>query len=611
MAGSAGAQKWGIGWHGENVAVIAVCVAAVVYVCALLVLNYRSDRQLQDTALQKLSSETEKLADSVGYFFEERKDDLLNLGLSREVAVFFENRDLGMSKQYGLNLSLPPIADRFKALMERKKFAGKPVYIRVALIDKSGEVLADTAAGLHQSTRLPQFLDPAQEQGAIKFMRGSREPLTTLAYYFKGLYAGQLVAWLAPETLAAQLPGSADREKEATWLSARDEGRHRIIAPQNLHETFSPGFDVSGIGLPEPGSVTRFTAPDPRGENEAWLCTAAPVRGSPCRIIRAVQAESGFGRFTSRWYFAGMASLAVVILCGAVFSFMLSLRARLLQVRLEESLRREAEIQDKERALSQANRELTSEIAIRESIREELMNSHAQLEQRVEERTAELQHSLQEKNVLIREVHHRVKNNLQVITSLLNLQAYQTRNAEVIDSLENTKNRVYSMAMLHESLYLSDNLARIKLSDYIERLASHLTNTMESTAGIKIKSGISEIYLQIEQAVPCGLMINELVTNAMKHAFPGSRTGSITLSFGVRTDGRIGISISDDGIGLPPDMDIRTTGSLGLKLVHMLINQLGGELHIRRQSGTEFHIMFQANQRSCGVFKNPDEGNTA
>ncbi len=595
MARNIDVRKRTIRWYGGNLAVFAVGIAAVVYVCALLAMNYRSDRQLRDTAIQKLRTETDKLAESVGYFFEERKDDLINLGMSREVAVFFENRALGMSMKYGLSLSLPPIAERFSGLMERKKFAGEPVYIRIALIDKSGEFLVDSAAERPDPQLRPQYLDSSMRDGQIRFMSGDRELVAPFSYYFKGSYAGQLVAWLNPGILGAQLLGSTEKGKDVTWLTVPDAGGPKIIAPQHLAATFHKGFDPSAIGMPGLGATKLFTAPDAQGKNRDWLCIVAAVRGSNFRIVRAVQVESTFGLFMSQWHLAGMASLAVVILCGVVFTFTLNLKSQLLQARLEESLRRETEIQDKERALCEVNRELTSEIAIGEVLSTELKNSHMQLEQRVDERTAELQNSLQEKNVLLREVHHRVKNNLQVISSLLNLQSLQTKDDEAIAVLKKTKDRVYSMAMLHEALCISDNLARIKLSDYIERLSSHLINSMGSSASnIEIKSRVSEIHLQIEQAMPCGLIINELITNAIKHAFPEGRSGRIMIAVGVQADGRIGMTISDDGVGLPPNLNIQTVSSLGLKLVSMLTKQLGGELVVPQNSGTEFQIAFCA-----------------
>lgn len=583
------------GLFGGNFAIIAVGIAAVAYVGVLLVLNYRSDSQLRVTTIQKLRTETETLAESMGYFFEERKNDLINLGISREVAVFFENRDLGMSVEYGLNLSLPPIAEGFKRLMKRKKFAGEPVYIRMALIDKSGKLLVDSAAEQPDPQLMPQYIDTTIRDGQVQFRSGGSEPVVSLAYYFKGFYAGQLVAWLRPKVIDVQLLGGTVKGKDVIWLTEPAAAGSKILAPQHLATTFHKNFNLSSISLPKPKTIMRFTAPNAQGESTDWLCIVAAVRGNNVRIVRIIQAENEFESFTSRWHLAGMATLAVMILCGAVFVFALNIRSKLLHVRLEESLHRESEIQSKERELSKANEKLTSEIAIRKALSEKLAHSHVELEQRVEKRTAELQHSLQEKNMLIREVHHRVKNNLQVMSSLLNLQSLQTKNAEVVDVLQKTKNRVYSMAMLHEALYLSENLARIKLPDYIERLTSHLMNSMEnSNSNIVIKRCIAEIYLQIEQALPCGLIINELITNAMKHAFPADRPGCIMLIIEVQADGSISMVISDDGVGLPPDFDIQTINSLGLKLVHMLTNQLGGELIIRQHNGTKFQITFSA-----------------
>ena len=201
--------------------------------------------------------------------------------------------------------------------------------------------------------------------------------------------------------------------------------------------------------------------------------------------------------------------------------------------------------------------------------------------------------SLEEKTVLLKEVHHRVKNNLQIISSLLNLQAARIQDAQIAAALQQTRNRVHAMALLHESLYRSENLARVNFPGYVEDLCAHLARSFgpELAARIKLDCRIAPALLDLDQTVPCGLMINELVFNALKYAFPGQRAGRIRVEFQVEA-GQARLIVADDGIGLPPELEVSQTKSLGLRLVTLLAGQLLGAVEIRRAAGTSFQITF-------------------
>jgi PAS domain S-box-containing protein len=205
-----------------------------------------------------------------------------------------------------------------------------------------------------------------------------------------------------------------------------------------------------------------------------------------------------------------------------------------------------------------------------------------------------LRASLEEKTILLKEVHHRVKNNLQIISSLLNLQAERTRtrNPEVLDTLRDTQNRVRSMALLHENLYRSSSLARISLPQYVESLCVQLWRSVGPAAPIELDRQVDAVSLSLDQAVPCGLIVNELVSNALKHAFPDGRSGRVRVRAQARTEGEISLIVADDGVGLPPGRDPRCAETLGLQLVFMLVAQLQGEVDIAREGGTEFRIVF-------------------
>jgi two-component sensor histidine kinase len=251
---------------------------------------------------------------------------------------------------------------------------------------------------------------------------------------------------------------------------------------------------------------------------------------------------------------------------------------------------------------------------------EELRRLNEQLEDRVEERTLELAQanqslqieieereraeqqirvSLKEKEMLLQEIHHRVKNNLQVISSLLNLQAGYIESEEIQAVFRDSQNRVRSMALVHEKLYRSTDLARVDLAEYIRNLATFLFGSYQAAAGrIALEVQADKVLLGIDAAVPCGLILNELISNTLKHAFPDGRSGQIWVELGQDDNRQVTLVVADNGIGLPPDFDILETDSLGMQLVDTLIEQLDGTLEIQSQAGTQFTITFPLSSES-------------
>jgi two-component system, sensor histidine kinase PdtaS len=206
-----------------------------------------------------------------------------------------------------------------------------------------------------------------------------------------------------------------------------------------------------------------------------------------------------------------------------------------------------------------------------------------------------LRASLAEKTALLKEVHHRVKNNLQIVISLLNLQAGQTQDRQALDTLMDTQNRVRSMALLHETLYRSGDLARINLTGYVDDLCAHLLRSFGSEAArIQLETRVTGVDLNLDQAVPCGLIINELVSNALKHAFPAGRTGQITVALAADANQQVTMRIADNGVGFPPGLDLSQTRTLGLQLVGNLAQQLGGTAEFDRGPGTACRVTFEA-----------------
>lgn len=210
-------------------------------------------------------------------------------------------------------------------------------------------------------------------------------------------------------------------------------------------------------------------------------------------------------------------------------------------------------------------------------------------------REEQIKASLQEKEVMLQEIHHRVKNNLQVISSLLNLQARNVDDPGTLEVIKESQNRVSSMALVHEKLYQSKNLDKIIFSDYVTDLMNSLTRSYQSQSKrVKVNIDIEHVALKLDTAIPCGLIINELVSNALKYAFPDRSKPEIQVSMHTNAENEVNLVIADNGIGLPSDLDWRQSRSLGLRLVSNLTRQLSGTIDLLDHEGTAFRLTFPA-----------------
>ncbi|MBE9182501.1 GAF domain-containing protein [Oculatella sp. LEGE 06141] len=230
-------------------------------------------------------------------------------------------------------------------------------------------------------------------------------------------------------------------------------------------------------------------------------------------------------------------------------------------------------------------------IAIQQSELYQQVQSELVERKRTEE---QLKLSLKEKEVLLKEIHHRVKNNLQVISSVLRLQSDYVRDEKVLELFNDSQNRIRSMALIHEKLYQSNDLLKIDFDDYIRDLTDNLMQSY--AAGLRtttLYTNARGIWLNIDTAIPCSLIINELVANSLKHAFPtASEENEIRIDISTASDNRFVLSVCDNGVGLPPNLDFRNTESLGLELVCIFTEQLEGHVELDRTNGTAFTITF-------------------
>ncbi len=207
----------------------------------------------------------------------------------------------------------------------------------------------------------------------------------------------------------------------------------------------------------------------------------------------------------------------------------------------------------------------------------------------------QIKESLKEKEVLLREIHHRVKNNMQIISSLLRLQSASIKDKKYSDMYRESQNRIISMSLIHEKLYQSGDLTKIDVKDYIRDLVAGLFESYGVNAGkIAMNIRTENVSLGINSAIPCGLIINELVSNSLKYAFPDGKSGEIKISIRATEGNNMELTVSDNGAGIPKDIDFKKTESWGMRLVTILAeNQLHGEITLNRSNGTEFQIRFR------------------
>ncbi|HMK33998.1 MAG TPA: histidine kinase dimerization/phosphoacceptor domain -containing protein, partial [Desulfomonilaceae bacterium] len=204
--------------------------------------------------------------------------------------------------------------------------------------------------------------------------------------------------------------------------------------------------------------------------------------------------------------------------------------------------------------------------------------------------------SLREKEILLREIHHRVKNNLAVIQSLLRIQARYAGNTEFSRMLEDGQNRIRSMALAHELLYQSENLTYVNMGGYLAKLLNQLIESFSIVGKrIEIKKEIQEVHLGIDTAVPLGFILTELLSNCYQHAFPKSGNGEILVMLRRIGEGQCEFVVKDDGVGIPGDKQYEESSSLGFRLIQIFVNQLNGKSEIVREEGTEFRIIFPLN----------------
>jgi two-component sensor histidine kinase len=251
--------------------------------------------------------------------------------------------------------------------------------------------------------------------------------------------------------------------------------------------------------------------------------------------------------------------------------------------------RRNQELDEIQSVLEATNAQLHLDLAAR-----------VRVEQQLRVNQKELRALLHEKEILLQEIHHRVKNNLQVVSSLLDMQSYYTQDPQALHGLQDSQSRVRTMAFVHDRLYRSHDLESVDAREYIHSIADYLAGLYAHPAKcIDLNVEVDDICLDLDTAIPCGLIANELISNAFKHAFPGAGECSreVHVALRSRENGTMRLTVSDNGVGLPPGATLANGQSLGLRLVQMLARELGGGIELQNGSGTIIAITFDQQER--------------
>jgi two-component sensor histidine kinase len=234
----------------------------------------------------------------------------------------------------------------------------------------------------------------------------------------------------------------------------------------------------------------------------------------------------------------------------------------------------------------------------RENLVNQLTGLNLALEERVAVRTSELSALVRERDVLLQEVHHRVKNNLQVISSLINMQVRRLDPGRNRDALEECQMRVQAIALIHEKLYNSGDYSLVAFADYARSLANGVFQATRTAASrVSLEIAVDDVALGVDTAIPCGLVLNELMTNSLKHAFKDGRSGRLRVQLARVGDDMLRLSVVDDGVGMPAGIDALKPDSLGLRLVSTLSRQLRAELVVDGRDGASFQLTFPASRR--------------
>ncbi|MBN1935856.1 MAG: PAS domain S-box protein [Anaerolineae bacterium] len=418
-----------------------------------------------------------------------------------------------------------------------------------------------------------------------------REVAGDIAYALHSIELEQQRA-LAETALRRALEQTWQREQENTALL---EGARAVLHHQDFEQAARAVFDICKMQVGATSGYVALLSTDGQ-ENEVLFLDAGelpctvdpelpmPIRGLRAEAYRTRQAVYENGFFKSAW--ATLMPRGHVRLDNVLFA---PLFLDQVPVGLIGLANKPGGFTDQDARIASAFGEFAS-LA--------LLNSRT-LES-LQEREHALEAALAEKETMLAEIHHRVKNNLQVVSGLLDFQAQYVEDPQALDALQSCRQRVYAMSLVHEQLYRSSDLTRIDIEAYVQAMVNDLLTVYRNHLAVDVDIQVDHLYLNVRQAIPCGMLINELVSNALKHAFPShSNTNGamIGIFMGATSHGTCTLTVSDNGIGLPPDFRFPSDDTLGMFLIDTLVKQLKGTIAWQNNGGTVCHVEFRPNAR--------------
>ncbi len=482
------------------------------------------------------------------------------------------------------------------------------------LSDTTGlEVLRRLASEGHN---VPTILITAEgsEQIAVDAFR-----LGVQDYLIKPVTADSLSSAIARALTETRLRRETERltaklKQQVTWLTALSRVGQVVTSTLELNEVLRRIVEA-GVYLTQ--AEEGFLALQENGSDQLYLRAVKNIDQEECKTLRSQVSDSLVKEVVSirrplrmtRISNGQLLKVSTGLLVHSLLYVPILLKDRVLGVlAVDNRISRQV--------FTEMDETLLTSLADYAAVAIENAGLYERAQQEIVERMraeVKIEASLKEKEVLLKEIHHRVKNNLQVVSSLLNLQTDYVDDVQALGVLRDSRHRIRSMALIHETLYKSQDLARVDFSGYIRNLSAYLLRSYGQLAqAITMNIETDEVFLGIDRAVPCGLILNELLSNSLKHAFPsaedrssnGARPGNenafdgtkgeIHIELRADSNRQLSLVVSDNGVGFSSDLDFRNTSSLGLQLVNTLVEQLDGAIELNDSSGTTFQITFAA-----------------
>jgi signal transduction histidine kinase len=566
--------------------IIIIVAILLVYVSFLLTTNYTSQTNQEHIILEQFHSENSWRATMVSYFFNDRRQDMLNLASSREIDVFFENRALGMSMEYGMRQSLPPIKERFNALLSHHRINEEMIYLQIVLLDENGELLVRAAAP-GSYIKLPadtkQLREPGYRSSAVIADEHNRAILISTAYFFKGKYSGQIVAWIDPDYLAHQIIIPRDTSDRKTILV---DDTKRISFP-------AASWPIIDVMDRSKGQPIRFEEKGPTGTLQSMIGLSIPVKDTPFSLVTVASANAVLGKLEPRGLLIGMGILAIAIISGGIYIVRTMTRSLLLRARLEASLWHEQEVREK-------NLQLEKEVADRKRAEEE----REQLIGQLREVNKKLQSLDSMKTNFISMVSHELRTPLTSIKAFVELLLIkrsmpEERKVKLLSTINVETDR---LARLISDLL---DLARIEAGSMkwqlvdvsIEDLIRHVLTNMEALFASKGLSLTTVFIPPLSRFLGDHDRLVQVVTNILSNAAKFTPSGG-AIHIAVRQENdplaQIVVEISDTGIGMSAadldlifekfhrsydDRKVSTEGTgLGLAITRQIVEQHGGRI---------------------------------